>query len=45
MLTTAHSLDIQLIAEGIESRATYEVLSALQVDGMQGFYLATPQAE
>lgn len=38
----AHSCDIALIMEGLESQAEFSALEALNVDGMQGFLLAQP---
>ena len=39
----AHGLDIQVIAEAVESEATWHSLQTLNVDGAQGYYLARPK--
>lgn len=39
----AHSREIPLIAEGIETEADWQVLAGLDVDGAQGFFLGHPQ--
>ena len=39
----AHSLDILVVAEGVENKEQAEMLRALNVDGMQGFMLDQPR--
>ena len=41
----ARTLDITIIAEGIESRAEFEMLRAAGIDLFQGFYFAKPGIE
>ena len=38
----AHSLGLRIVAEGVETRAAYEVLARLGCDQAQGFYLSRP---
>lgn len=38
----ARALDIEVTAEGVETREQYEFLKALGCDGIQGFYFARP---
>jgi diguanylate cyclase (GGDEF)-like protein len=42
MVALAHSLDLQVVAEGVETVAQREVLSALKVDDLQGYLLGRP---
>jgi EAL domain-containing protein (putative c-di-GMP-specific phosphodiesterase class I) len=37
------ALDVRIIAEGVETRQTYEVLQYVGVDAMQGFLLHRPE--
>lgn len=39
----AHSLDILVVAEGVENKEQAEMLRALNVDGLQGFMLDQPR--
>ena len=39
----AHSLDIRVIAEGVETERQYDLLRGLKIDAMQGYYLARPE--
>lgn len=39
----AHSLDILVIAEGVEEAGQYRALCELNVDGVQGYYLEEPR--
>ena len=39
----AHSLDIRVIAEGVETPQQLELLQSLKIDAMQGYYLGRPQ--
>lgn len=38
----AHNLSLSVVAEGVESKATFERLRALSCDFAQGFYLSRP---
>lgn len=40
----AHSLDILVIAEGVEEAAQYHTLCDLNIDGIQGYYIDKPTA-
>ncbi len=40
----AHSLDIQVIAEGVECQSQLEMLRELDVDGIQGYLIEKPGA-
>ena len=40
----AHSLDIMVIAEGVETGEQAQGLRALNVDGLQGYFIDQPQA-
>jgi diguanylate cyclase (GGDEF)-like protein len=42
VVALGHSLDLEIIAEGIETRAAYMRLRALGVDILQGYYLGRP---
>jgi diguanylate cyclase (GGDEF)-like protein/PAS domain S-box-containing protein len=42
IIELAHSLGLQVIAEGIEDRATWNALAALSCDSAQGFFVAKP---
>jgi len=42
IITLAHSLRLEVIAEGIETAAQLHFLEELGCDGMQGFYLSRP---
>ncbi|HEC15584.1 MAG TPA: EAL domain-containing protein [Sedimenticola sp.] len=39
----AHGLEIEIIAEAVESEAVWRALPALNVDGAQGYYLGRPE--
>jgi diguanylate cyclase (GGDEF)-like protein len=39
----AHGLDIQVIAETVESAAVWEILPSLHLDGAQGYYIGRPE--
>jgi diguanylate cyclase (GGDEF)-like protein len=39
----AHGLDIQIIAESVESEEVWELLDSLNVDGAQGYYIGRPE--
>ena len=38
----AHSLGLKTVAEGVESRETFDALAALGCDSVQGFYIGKP---
>ena len=38
----AHALGLEVVAEGVESRRSYELLAAFRCDAAQGFYLSPP---
>jgi EAL domain-containing protein (putative c-di-GMP-specific phosphodiesterase class I) len=39
-----HSLDLPVLVEGVEDRATWDAVRELGCDGVQGFHLAPPMA-
>jgi diguanylate cyclase (GGDEF)-like protein len=39
----AHGLDIQVIAEAVESEAVWAMLPSLHLDGAQGYYIGRPE--
>jgi len=41
----AHSLEIQVIAEGVEHQAQWDILKKLNVDGAQGYLIGRPQPQ
>ncbi|MFH2124514.1 MAG: EAL domain-containing protein [Pseudomonadota bacterium] len=43
LTSVAHSLDILVIAEGVEGEAQYQTLCDLNIDGIQGYYLDKPR--
>ena len=42
IITLAHSLRLEVIAEGVENEAQLQFLKDLECDGIQGFYLSRP---
>ena len=42
LTTTAHELDLQVIAESVETDAERETLGALNIDGLQGYLIGRP---
>ncbi len=44
IISLAHSLEVNVIAEGVESRRILNLLEELQCDVAQGFYLCEPKA-
>jgi diguanylate cyclase (GGDEF)-like protein len=45
MVALGHSLDLEIVAEGIETRDQLDALRALGCDQLQGFFLARPVDE
>ena len=43
-IALAHSLDLRMVAEGVEDTATYEDLARLGCDEVQGYVVARPQS-
>jgi diguanylate cyclase (GGDEF)-like protein len=44
LVALAHQLDLEVVAEGVESRETWKELCRLGCDYAQGFYIAAPAA-
>ena len=44
MVALAHSLDLQVIAEGVETNAQRDILAQLGVDELQGYLLGRPMS-
>ncbi len=42
IITLAHSLELRVVAEGVETRAQYVYLNAVSCDEAQGFFLSEP---
>ena len=45
LVSLFHELGAQVVAEGVESRAQADALTACGVDWLQGYYLARPMSE
>lgn len=43
LCSVAHSIDIEVVAEGIESELQAQVMRDLKVDALQGYWLGSPQ--
>ena len=43
LASVAHSLDILLIAEGIEHEQQYQTVTELKIDGVQGYFIDQPR--
>jgi diguanylate cyclase (GGDEF)-like protein len=43
LCVVAHSLDITVIAEGVETEQQLHLLQKLQIDGVQGFFIGRPE--
>jgi len=39
----AHSVDVAIIAEGVETGSQFELLKDMNLDGVQGFFIETPR--
>jgi diguanylate cyclase (GGDEF)-like protein len=44
LTSVAHSLDILVIAEGVEEESQYHTLRDLNIDGIQGYFIDKPSA-
>lgn len=44
IVAMSKALNVQVVAEGVETREQYEVLKDLEVDEIQGFYFAHPMS-
>ena len=42
IITLGHDLGLEVVAEGVETEATYDQLAALGCDLVQGFWLSRP---
>jgi EAL domain-containing protein (putative c-di-GMP-specific phosphodiesterase class I) len=42
IIALAHSLNLMVVAEGVETQAQFDILSSLQCDVIQGFLLHRP---
>ncbi len=38
----AHNIGLRVVAEGVEDRATYDLLAGMRCDSVQGFYISRP---
>lgn len=45
LVQIAHSCDVSILAEGVETEAEWKQLQALGLDGAQGYYLGSPSAD
>ena len=43
LCSVAHSLDIEVIAEGVENEEQLHLLQEIQIDGVQGFLIGRPE--
>ncbi|MBU5615327.1 bifunctional diguanylate cyclase/phosphodiesterase [Geomonas azotofigens] len=43
LCSVAHSIDIKVVAEGVESEEQAAILKELNLDGMQGYFFGRPQ--
>jgi diguanylate cyclase (GGDEF)-like protein len=43
LCSVAHSIDIAVVAEGVESEQQVQILKELNLDAMQGYYIGKPQ--
>jgi EAL domain-containing protein (putative c-di-GMP-specific phosphodiesterase class I) len=42
IITLGHDLGLEVVAEGVETRATYDELARLGCDTIQGYWLSYP---
>ena len=45
ILALAHNLELKVVAEGVETKAQYDYLNAINCDEAQGFFLSRPLPE
>jgi EAL domain-containing protein (putative c-di-GMP-specific phosphodiesterase class I) len=45
VIDLAHDLDMQVIAEGVETRGQFQILSRMGCQYIQGYYIAKPLSE
>jgi EAL domain-containing protein (putative c-di-GMP-specific phosphodiesterase class I) len=43
LCNVAHSLDIKIIAQGVENENQWQVLSKMHIDAIQGYYIQKPE--
>ena len=43
LCSVAHSLDIKVIVEGVETEAQYQTLAPIHLDAVQGFFIREPE--
>ncbi|MGB3224013.1 MAG: EAL domain-containing protein [Desulforhopalus sp.] len=43
LCNVAHSLDIKIIAQGVENESQWQVLSKMHIDAIQGYYIQKPE--
>ncbi len=43
LCNVAHSLDIKIIAQGVENEHQWQVLSKMHIDAIQGYYIQKPE--
>ena len=43
LCNVAHSLDIKIIAQGVENESQWQVLSKMPIDAAQGYYIQKPE--
>ncbi len=43
IIDLAHNIGLRVVAEGVEDRATYELLAGMRCDSVQGFYISRPR--
>jgi len=43
LCNVAHSLDIKIIAQGVENKHQWQVLSKMHIDAVQGYYIQKPE--
>lgn len=44
IVSMAHDLDMEVVAEGVETKTQYEILRSLGCDELQGYYLGMPMS-
>ena len=43
LCSVAHSIDVAVIAEGVESEFQLKMLEGLRIDGVQGYFIDRPK--